>query len=109
MSKLLWEPSEERIRNSNMKKFIDFVNKRHDKNFEDFFELYDWSVTDIPDFWEAMWDFGEVISSKKFESVVDDLNKFPGANWFGWKSVWRPWWPNWCLTAIPKRSSNVFG
>jgi acetoacetyl-CoA synthetase len=82
MSKLLWEPSEEQVRNSNMTQFINYVNNRYGKSFEDFIGLYDWSITEIPDFWEAMWDFGEVIASKKFDSVVDDLNKFPGANWF---------------------------
>src|SRR3989454_12175680 len=29
-----------------------------------------------------MWDYPGVISSKKFETVVDDLGRFPGANWF---------------------------
>jgi acetoacetyl-CoA synthetase len=29
-----------------------------------------------------MWEYAEIISSKKFESVVDDLGKFPGAKWF---------------------------
>jgi acetoacetyl-CoA synthetase len=82
MSKLLWEPSEEQIRNANMTKFIEFVNKKYNKNFGNYFELYDWSITNIPDFWEAMWDFGEVVASKRFDSVVDDLSKFPGANWF---------------------------
>jgi len=29
-----------------------------------------------------MWDYAEIVSSKKFEAVVDDLGKFPGAKWF---------------------------
>src|SRR5437660_2730138 len=29
-----------------------------------------------------MWDDAGIISSKKFEAVVDDLSRFPGANWF---------------------------
>src|SRR5437899_2057558 len=29
-----------------------------------------------------MWDYAGIISSKKFEAVVDDLSKFPGAKWF---------------------------
>lgn len=82
MSKLLWEPSEEQKQKANMTKFIDYVNQRYKKDFKNYFELYDWSVTDIMDFWEAMWDFGEVIASKRFDAVVDDLGKFPGANWF---------------------------
>jgi acetoacetyl-CoA synthetase len=82
MSKLLWEPSEDIIQKANMTKFIEYVNDRYEKNFKNYFELYDWSVTDISDFWEATWDFCEVIASKRFDTVVDDLGKFPGANWF---------------------------
>jgi acetoacetyl-CoA synthetase len=29
-----------------------------------------------------MWEYTEILSSKKFDSVVDDLGKFPGAKWF---------------------------
>jgi acetoacetyl-CoA synthetase len=82
MSKLLWEPSEEQVKNANMSKFIDFVNKKYEKNFESYFDLYDWSINSIADFWAAMWEFGEVKASQPYKTVVDDLGKFPGANWF---------------------------
>jgi len=82
MSKLLWEPSEERKRNANITKFIDLVNKRYGQNLHSYWELYDWSVNNIPDFWACMWDFAEIKASKGYETVVDDLGKFPGAKWF---------------------------
>jgi acetoacetyl-CoA synthetase len=82
MSKLLWKPSEEQVKNANMTRFIDFVNKHYGQNFENYFNLYDWSINNIPEFWESMWDFGEVVASKRFDTVVDDLKKFPGTKWF---------------------------
>jgi acetoacetyl-CoA synthetase len=82
MGKMLWEPTEEQVNKANMTKFIDFVNERHGKDFNDYFGLYDWSVNEIPDFWAAMWDFSDIISSQPYETVVDDLRKFPGASWF---------------------------
>jgi len=82
MGKLLWEPSEEQIKNANMTKFINYVNDRYEQNFDSYFELYDWSINKIPDFWAAMWDFGKIKASKPYEMVVDDLGKFPGAKWF---------------------------
>jgi acetoacetyl-CoA synthetase len=82
MVKLLWEPSEERIKSANMTKFIEFVNKRHDLNINEYFELYDWSVDKLSEFWASVWDFCEIKSSKGYEKVVEDLNKFPGTNWF---------------------------
>jgi acetoacetyl-CoA synthetase len=78
----LWTPSESRIKNANMSRFIEFVNKRHKKQFKTYAELYQWSVDSIPDFWAAMWDFAEIKSSTRYEKVVDDLEKFPGAKWF---------------------------
>jgi acetoacetyl-CoA synthetase len=82
MKEPLWQPSDEVIQNANMTKFIDFVNENYGKNFSNFQELYDWSVDDIPSFWAAMWDFGNIIASKKYDTVVEDLGKFPGTNWF---------------------------
>lgn len=82
MGKLLWEPSEEQIKNANMTKFINYVNDRYEQNFYSYFELYDWSINKIPDFWAAMWDFGKIKASQPYEMVVDDLDKFPGAKWF---------------------------
>ncbi|MBP1730786.1 MAG: acetoacetate--CoA ligase, partial [Deltaproteobacteria bacterium] len=82
MKEPLWKPSAERIKNANMTKFMAFVNKRYNKQFTTYFELYDWSVANITDLWAAVWDFLEIKASKKYERVVDDLGKFPGAQWF---------------------------
>jgi acetoacetyl-CoA synthetase len=80
--KPLWIPSEERIKNANITKFIYFVNQKYKKSFRTYPELYQWSVDSIPDFWEAVWEFVDIKASKKYDQVVDDLTKFPGAKWF---------------------------
>lgn len=82
MSKLLWEPSEEWTRNTNMTRFMDSVNKRHGQNFNSYNELYNWSIDNTPDFWAAMWDFADIKASKRWDTVVDDVSKMPGAKWF---------------------------
>jgi acetoacetyl-CoA synthetase len=82
MKKPLWKPSEDRIKNANMTRFIEFVNKKYGKKFKTYDDLYQWSVDSIPDFWGAVWDFAEIKASKKYDQVVDDLKKFPGAKWF---------------------------
>ncbi len=82
MAKLLWEPTEERIKNSNMYRFMNFINETHSQNFAEYTDLYQWSVENIPDFWAAMWKFGKIIASKPYDQVVDDLSKMPGAKWF---------------------------
>ncbi|MBA7640641.1 Acetyl-coenzyme A synthetase [subsurface metagenome] len=82
MAKLLWKPSEERIKNSNMYKFMNFVNERYGTNFTEYRPLYTWSVDNIPEFWAAFWDFADIKYSKSYDTVVDDLTTFPGARWF---------------------------
>jgi len=82
MSKMLWQPTEERVSQTNMVRFIDFVNQRKRLNIKDYNELYQWSVNEIPDFWAAMWDFAEIKSSLPFSQVVDDTKKMPGTKWF---------------------------
>ena len=82
LKKPLWTPSEVQIKNSNMTRFIGFVNNKFGKRIRTYNDLYQWSVDSIPDFWVAMWDFAEVTASRKWDQVVEDLKKFPGTKWF---------------------------
>ena len=50
MAKLLWKPSEEQIKNSNIYRFMNVVNKKHDQNFSEFAALYEWSIHNIAEF-----------------------------------------------------------
>lgn len=79
---LLWTPSDERVKSSNMYRFMEFANERFGKDFKDYDELYRWSVEDIEDFWSAVWEFTGVIASQPCEKVIDDSRKMPGARWF---------------------------
>ncbi|GFR18780.1 acetoacetyl-CoA synthetase, partial [Trichonephila clavata] len=45
-----------------------------------YWDLQQWSVDHIPELWAEMWDFAGMISSKKFDKVIDlntPLEKFP--------------------------------
>ena len=83
MQKPLWQPSEERIKSTNMYRFMQFINQRFDRDFSDYNQLYQWSIDQIPDFWAAMWDFAEIKASRPYDTVIDDPAKMPGARWFG--------------------------
>ena len=82
MSKMLWKPSEESIRQSNMHRFMQLVNARHRQKFDEYTPLYRWSVEHIPEFWADMWEFAGVIHSAPYKEVADDLTKMPGTHWF---------------------------
>ncbi len=82
MQKLLWKPSEEVKNSCRMADFMRFVNRRCGKDFHEYKELYQWSVEDIPAFWDALWHYFDVVASRPYDTVVDDLSRFPGAKWF---------------------------
>ena len=63
----LWRPSEERIKNANMTRFIEYVNKKHGKKISDYGELYQWSIDEIPDFWARLWEFAEIKASRGYD------------------------------------------
>jgi len=82
MKKPLWEPSPERIKQANMTRFVEFVNRKFGRDIRSYPELYDWSLERITDFWSALWEFAEIKASKSFERVADDLEQMPGTRWF---------------------------
>ncbi|MBI4721294.1 MAG: acetoacetate--CoA ligase, partial [Chitinivibrionia bacterium] len=78
----LWTPSAARREDANITRFITYVNGRFGKSFSTYFDLYEWSVTAIPDFWASLWDFLEINASRTYTQVVEDLTRFPGTRWF---------------------------
>lgn len=79
MTKLLCQPSEAQKKNANMSRFMEFVNRKHELQLTSYAEIHQWSTDRIPEFWASVWEFVEIICSKGYETVVDDLHKFPGA------------------------------
>ena len=82
MLKPLWEPSDQRIKDSNMYRFMQGVNQAHGTNHSDYDSLYQWSVENIEAFWAEIWRFAEIKSSKDYQKVIDDPTRMPSANWF---------------------------
>ena len=81
-SKPLWQPSAERIANANITRFIEFANRERGANLTDFDSLYDWSVTELETFWDAVWDFSGIVGDKGSDVILKDGDKMPGAAFF---------------------------
>jgi len=77
----IWTPSKERVENSNFKKYFSFLKSHLDKDFHNYNELYDWSITEIEIFWQSLWKYSTIIHSNPYKKI---LNKriMPGAEWF---------------------------
>lgn len=82
MKKVLWQPSEQRKSKANINRFIKRVNNKFNLQIASYTELYNWSIENPTDFWAAMWDFADIKASKNYDTVIEDINKFPGTKWF---------------------------
>lgn len=49
--------------------------------FEDYNQLWDWSVTEIEHFWTAIWEFFNIKSETDYTAVLSG-NKMPNVKWF---------------------------
>ncbi len=80
MSRLLWSPSPEKVARANLTRFIEYANRENGLALSGYDELYEWSVRDIPAFWETMWRFAG-IRATAHEAVLENP-VMPGARWF---------------------------
>lgn len=80
--KLLWSPTEERIQSSNVSNFIKKVNEKFGLDVKSYDELYYWSISSLELFYSTLWEFTNVKYSKMYDSIIEDINVFPGTKWF---------------------------
>jgi acetoacetyl-CoA synthetase len=77
----LWEPSADARERATLTRFMGWVGARHGRSFEDYDALWRWSVTELEEFWAAVWEFCEVKASAPYERVLAS-REMPGAQWF---------------------------
>ncbi len=82
MSELLWTPSEEVQKASNMYAFMELVNREKGRNYRNYKELYRFSVDEPEAFWDILFRYLDIVHSVGYERTVDDIHRFPGAKWF---------------------------
>lgn len=78
---ILWTPSPERRDGSTMAAFIRWLKDARGLEFADYPALWDWSVSDLDGFWQAIWDFFQLRASNPHSAVLAD-RRMPGAVWF---------------------------
>jgi len=82
MTTPLWQPSAERINDSNMQQFMLQMNTKHQLNMQSYADLHAWSVDDIATFWDEIWQLSGVVAQHKGETILNQGNRMPGAQWF---------------------------
>ncbi len=76
----LWEPTPEAIESSAMTAYREWLAERG-RNFDSYEELWDWSSSEIEEFWGSIWDYFSVGRETGYETVLGSRT-MPGAKWF---------------------------
>jgi acetoacetyl-CoA synthetase len=77
----LWKPSEKLKENARIFDYMKWLRDEKDLSFEDYNDLWEWSVTDLERFWASVWEYCGVDASKFYERVLAKRG-MPGAEWF---------------------------
>ena len=65
---VLWEPTPEIKNQAITTKYIDWLEAQKGLTFNDYNSLWQWSVTELDDFWQSLWEFlrGTTFPSPQF-------------------------------------------
>ncbi len=77
---ILWSPDSNDIKNSNINKFISYLNKK-DIKIENYDDLYNYSINNIEDFWLNILNFFDIIKYGNYDYILSK-HKMPGNKWF---------------------------
>lgn len=56
-------------RSTPMWRFVQRVNEKHGLSIDGYPGLYQWSIDNVSEFWEDVWDFVGIVSSRKAGKV----------------------------------------
>ena len=78
---VLWHPPADVLSRTRIGDFLRWLDRTRGLTFADYAELWRWSVTDLPGFWRAVWDYFEVLADGDPTEVLANPG-LPGARWF---------------------------
>ncbi|MGO2616173.1 MAG: AMP-binding protein, partial [Brevibacterium aurantiacum] len=81
MPKVIRDVPTDAIETSSIGAFLTWVNAKFGYSFDGWDDLYAWSITDIEDFWESVWEYFDVKSHSPYTSVLEE-RVMPHARWF---------------------------
>ena len=82
---IMWQPSSDQIKNSQLMSFISFINHTYGFNISDYSDLHAWSIKQKEGFWKSFSHFADIKFSKTPNTIfiqgqsMEDGEWFPGA------------------------------
>ena len=80
-AELLWKPTLELISNSNIQDYIFWLEENYSYSFEEYNDLWDWSVSASREFWESIMEYYKVLYDGKYSNVSSGTSMY-NTSWF---------------------------
>ncbi|MCG6909608.1 MAG: acetoacetate--CoA ligase [Deltaproteobacteria bacterium] len=80
-SAVLWKPDRETIDAANITAYLRWLKRTKGLSFDRYDQLWHWSVKEIEDFWQSLWEYFRIKASKPYTQVLAE-RKMPRAEWF---------------------------
>lgn len=77
----VWSPSNSFIRESNLTHYSQWLQREKGLAFQQYKELWEWSVNHPEEFWESIWNYFGIQSYAPYHCVLEDV-LMPGSRWF---------------------------
>lgn len=77
----LWTPSKNFVKHTNLHDYIHWLKEKKNLSFGDYQQLWEWSVANIEDFWESIWQYFNILHDGNYSSVTNNLT-MPKTRWF---------------------------
>ncbi len=81
MTEILWQPSAERVKSTQLTHFTKKVQQKYGIGDTNYSTLHNWSVSNPAEFWEEVWQDCNIIASTPYTSVMGK-HQMPGTKWF---------------------------
>ncbi|GAA1507160.1 acetoacetate--CoA ligase [Dactylosporangium maewongense] len=81
MAKELWRPPADVRERTRIGAFLRWLSSEQGLEFEDYGQLWQWSVDHPAEFWQAIWEHFEVMTHEPATAALPDA-RMPGADWF---------------------------
>ena len=82
MTAALWTPSEKRIGDANLSRFMRFIAERFGAEVPDYPALYDYSINHPDRFWTALWEFCGIRGHGDLAPAFENFEAMPGCRFF---------------------------
>ena len=80
-AEVLWEPSPKTIENANITAYMRWLRNEKGLSFDNYAQLWRWSVDELENFWQSLWEYFKVEASQPFTQVLPQ-RIMPRADWF---------------------------